>query len=72
MRPTSLRPCTAGRVESAVVRVSWTADQPIDAGPAHGRAAFDEGAHRVEAYVDPDDVTAQRVATVQRAAQARA
>ena len=50
-------------VGDGVVRISWTADTTIDAVRLTVASAFDEGAHRVEAYVDPGDVTAQRAAT---------
>ena len=50
-------------VGDGVVRVSWTADTTIDAVRLTVASAIDEGAHRVEAYVDPGDVTAQRAAT---------
>jgi len=50
-------------VGDGVVRISWTADTTIDAVRLTVASAIDEGAHRVEAYVDPGDVTAQRAAT---------
>jgi len=50
-------------VGDGVVRISWTADTTIDAVRLTVASAIDEGAHRVEAYVDPRDVTAQRAAT---------
>ncbi|HEY5421188.1 MAG TPA: GNAT family protein, partial [Marmoricola sp.] len=50
-------------VGDGVVRISWTAETTIDAVRLTVASAIDEGAHRVEAYVDPGDVTAQRAAT---------
>ena len=50
-------------VGDGVVRISWDATTTIDAVRLTVASAFDEGAHRVEAYVDPGDVTAQRAAT---------
>ena len=50
-------------VGDGVVRISWTAETTIDAVRLTVASAIDEGAHRVEAYVDPGDVSAQRAAT---------
>jgi 8-oxo-dGTP pyrophosphatase MutT (NUDIX family) len=57
-------------VSPGVVRVSWTAelqDQGLRASADEVRglveSAFKGGSTRVEAHVDPDDETAQRVAT---------
>ena len=63
--PAELTPVSPG-----VVRVSWTADlqeQGLRASADEVRglveSAFKGGSTRVEAHVDPDDETAQRVAT---------
>lgn len=53
---------TVTTVSEGVARVSWTADQPIDVVRHEVAAALVEHA-RVEALVDPDDESAQRVAT---------
>jgi len=53
---------TVTTVSEGVARVSWTSDQPIDVVRHEVAAALVEHA-RVEALVDPDDESAQRVAT---------
>ena len=53
---------TVTTVAEGVARVSWTPDQPIDVVRHEVAAALTEHA-RVEALVDPDDESAQRVAT---------
>jgi 8-oxo-dGTP pyrophosphatase MutT (NUDIX family) len=50
-------------VGDGVVRISWTPASTIDAVRLTVATALDEGAHRVEAYVDPADTVAQRAAT---------
>ncbi len=49
-------------VGDGVARLSWTADQPVEAVRAEVEASLKTHA-RVEAWVDPDDVATQRVAT---------
>ncbi|MBI2243448.1 MAG: NUDIX hydrolase [Nocardioides sp.] len=49
-------------VAEGIARISWAPDQPVDVVRHQVAAALVEHA-RVEALVDPDDQTAQRVAT---------
>jgi 8-oxo-dGTP pyrophosphatase MutT (NUDIX family) len=49
-------------VAEGVARVTWSADQPVEAVRAEVEAAL-AGHARVEAWVDPDDIATQRVAT---------
>ncbi|MDX6373166.1 MAG: hypothetical protein QOD98_2154 [Nocardioidaceae bacterium] len=49
-------------VGDGVARLSWHADQPVEAVRAEVEAAL-ETHSRVEAWVDPDDKGAQRIAT---------
>ena len=49
-------------VGDGVARLSWTADQPVEAVRAEVEASLKTHA-RVEAWVDPDDKAAQRIAT---------
>jgi 8-oxo-dGTP pyrophosphatase MutT (NUDIX family) len=49
-------------VAEGVARLSWSADQPVEAVRAEVEAAL-AGHARVEAWVDPEDIAAQRVAT---------
>jgi 8-oxo-dGTP pyrophosphatase MutT (NUDIX family) len=49
-------------VGDGVARLSWTPDQPVEAVRAEVEAAL-ETHSRVEAWVDPDDKGAQRIAT---------
>ena len=58
------------RIAPGVARLTWTiALQERGVGPASEEvrrvvdAGFAAGHHRIEAYLDPDDATAQRVAT---------
>jgi 8-oxo-dGTP pyrophosphatase MutT (NUDIX family) len=53
---------TVTTVGDGVARLSWSSDQPVEAVRAEVEAAL-AGHARVEAWVDPDDVLAQRVAT---------
>jgi 8-oxo-dGTP pyrophosphatase MutT (NUDIX family) len=53
---------TVVTVSEGIARLTWSADQPVDAVRAEVEAAL-AGHFRVEAWVDPGDVTAQRVAT---------
>jgi 8-oxo-dGTP pyrophosphatase MutT (NUDIX family) len=57
--PAGVRVTTVG---DGVARLSWTADQPVEAVRAEVEASLRTHA-RVEAWVDPDDKGAQRVAT---------
>lgn len=49
-------------VAEGIARISWAPDQPVDVVRHQVAAALVDHA-RVEALVDPDDLTAQRVAT---------
>jgi 8-oxo-dGTP pyrophosphatase MutT (NUDIX family) len=49
-------------VGDGVARLSWRADQPVEAVRAEVEAAL-ETHSRVEAWVEPDDKAAQRIAT---------
>ena len=54
-------------ISDDVDRVTWVADEGFgevtEAVRSAIQSSFDSGRHRVEAHIDPDDVTAQRVAT---------
>jgi len=53
---------TVSTVAEGVARLTWSADQPVEAVRAEVEAAL-AGHARVEAWVDPDDIATQRVAT---------
>jgi 8-oxo-dGTP pyrophosphatase MutT (NUDIX family) len=53
---------TVSTVADGVARLTWSADQPVEAVRAEVEAAL-AGHARVEAWIDPDDLSAQRVAT---------
>ncbi|HEY0948894.1 NUDIX hydrolase [Nocardioides sp.] len=56
------QPISVTTVAEGVARIAWTPDQPVDV-VRHEVAAALTGHTRVEALVDPDDESAQRVAT---------
>ena len=56
------QPTFVTTIADGIARITWTADQPVDVVRHQVAAALTEHV-RVEALVDPDDETAQRVAT---------
>ena len=58
----SEHPVRLTTVADGVARLSWSPGQPVEAVHAEVEAALADHA-RVEAWVDPDDVATQRVAT---------